>query len=345
MRRSRLPLLIAAGVLLPHSAWSDSDKAAGSAVVLHQSIMDGLQQKSLDLRKPEAVLAAVFATLPAEVRVLPTENYSYWKLWTGGRELRGNLRLASGLREKGILSFGYAEFNEFPDDDGPPPEISAARYFDAKDGVTVTCPDAFTAAVTFQEKTVTFHLHRLPQLPPPATQLGSDERFIQRICDESGFQFYLLFNTKENCFLWTLAGDDDAPDHFSPLGTDCVLARRSGFIFWIDRERGSRKVLAGVRQASVDRNDWFDGPFDQLADNYADQSNIRHYIELALPACRGRVDKWGYFTDGGDRPNRVALNHYGTWSTIVDARRWMTRVRASKDPRLFISSRGTLDSK
>ena len=112
--------------------------------------------------------------------------------------------------------------------------------------------------------------------------------------------------------------------------------------FWIDRAHGGRKVLAAVRQASVERNDWFDGPFDQLADNYADQTNIRHYIEEALPDCRGRIDKWGYFTDEGDRPNRVALNNYGTWVTTADAVKFFGRALKSGDVRQFIS-RGRTD--
>jgi len=309
-------------------------------LVLQNNVTNGLRIHSIDLKNPAVVFAAVFAQLPDEVLVLPTENYCYWQLYCDGREIRGNLRLASGLREKGILSLGYAEFDEFPGDGGPEPEVSEAKYFDKADGVEVTCPDPFTAKVSYRGKSVTFRLHRLEQSPPRKYQLPPDERFLERTYDESGFQFHLLYNKEKKYFLWVLDEEVRAPDHFETVADDFLLGRRSGFVFWIDRANGARKVLAAVRQASVARNDWFDGPFDQLADNYAEQTNIRHYIEEACPECRGRIDKWGYFTDEGDRPNRVALNSYGTWSTVTDVVAFVERGQKSGDLRRYIAGVG-----
>ena len=41
---------------------------------------------------------------------------------------------------------------------------------------------------------------------------------------------------------------------------------------------GGRKILAAIRGQSAVRNDYYDGPFDQLADNYVDEIPISEYI-------------------------------------------------------------------
>jgi hypothetical protein len=323
--------------LLPTSLPSPAgDKPA---LTLQQTVLEGLKTTGLDLKDPVAVFATVFAQLPGDVKVYPTENYYYWQLYCEGREIRGNIRLPSGQREKGILCLGYSEFDEFPADEGPEPEISNAKYFSRKDGVEVTCPDAFTSVVKYRDKSVTFHFHQLPQLPPKMFPLAPDEVFVERTCDESGFQFFLLFNTTGKYFLWILNEEVPVPDHFQPLAENALLGRRSGFLFWIDTARGGRKMLAAVREDSVARNDYFDGPFDQLADNYADQANVRKYIEEAIPSCRNHVDKWGYFTDHR-APKRVALNSYGNWHFVTEAVEFLEKARKSGDIRKFISEAG-----
>src|SRR5262245_7942300 len=79
------------------------------ALVLQETLSRGLGVRGVNLQDPGEVFAVVFDQLPAEVKVMPTENYFYWQLFCDGREIRGNIRLPSGQREKGILSFGYAE--------------------------------------------------------------------------------------------------------------------------------------------------------------------------------------------------------------------------------------------
>jgi hypothetical protein len=329
-------LIVPAAVSLATSLRS----AAGSpALVLQQTITEGLKAGGLDLKDPVAVFGTVFAQLPAEVTVYPTENYYYWQLYCNGREIRGNIRLPSGQREKGILCLGYAEFDEFPAAGGPEREILASKYFSREDGVDITCPDGFTSIVKYKRKSVTFHFHRIPQLPPKRFALPADEVFVERTCDESGFQFFLLYNTASKYFLWVLNEEVPVPDHFHPLADGVLLGRRSGFVFWTDKTNGSRKVLAAVREESVDRNDSFDGPFDQLADNYADQTGIRKYIELALPSCKDRIDKWGYFTDAPE-PKRVALNNYGTWHSVSEVLEFMDEAQRFGDIRKFISKSG-----
>ena len=165
------------------------------------------------------------------------------------------------------------------------------------------------------------------------------KRFIQRTFDESGYQFYLLFNERADYFFWVLNEEGPVPDEFDAAGDDLLFGRRSGFAFWIDRERGNRKVLAGVRQLNIRRNDYYDGPFDQLADNYADETQVAAYMQRAYPDLRGRIDKYGYYTDR-ERPLRVALSTYFVCAAQSEMLSFIERLRPEDDPLSYISRGG-----
>lgn len=263
--------------------------------------------------------ASLFADLPQEVEVLPTEHYFYWKRNVEGKPLHGNLRFANGLREQGILSFGYAG-------DG----ISDSQYFTATEGVTLTCPDDFTVHVAFNGKTVRFHLHQLPQTPPTFPLLA-EERFVERTHDESGLQFYLIYQTTGNFFLWML--DPTTPGEPKELGPDAWIDKTTGFVFWHDQ---GRHILVGVAAASIRANDYFDGPFDQLADNYALASGRQALLEKAVPECAGRIDAWGNYRDT-PKPRRVALVPYCQYESTVEALEFLKAALATDHRYEYIS--------
>lgn len=304
----------------------------GPHLELHQTQVEALQSPGPDLRNSDAVFAWVFRHLPDEVTVLPTENYYYWKLTSQGREIRGNFRPASGLREKGILSFAYAEWMEFPDETLAASQLSIARRFTAADGVTVTCPDPLTCDISSEGKTVRFHFQALPQTPPAPGVLGPEEKFVSRTFDESGFPFFLCYQPASKSFFWILNEESPTPETFTDLAPDIHLGRRTGFVFWTDRAHSQRKILTAVRQASIARNDYFDGPFDQLADNYAAQVPLRKYVEDAFPSLKNQIDLHGYFLTGPDVGNRVALTSYYFYSTPADALAFTQKAAASADP-------------
>jgi len=176
----------------------------------NQSVIDGLTAPSLNLEDPNAVFFHVFAGLPEEVVVYPSENYYYFVLYAGGRQVWGNIRLAADSRDEGLLSFGYFEFIEFPTRPGT--GINGAKMFSKADGVDVEKIDKFTYLVRAEDKEVIFHLHQIAQTPPSLFTLGEDEVFIERTLDESGYQFFLLFNERENYFFWVLNEEAPLPD-------------------------------------------------------------------------------------------------------------------------------------
>lgn len=262
---------------------SEANPAAAN-LLFNEEIIEGLSDDAVDVEDVDAVFWRVFSGLPDEVTVYPSENYYYFILFSDNMQIGGNIRLPSGRRERGVLSFGYSEFIEFASRSGT--GVSRSKFYTKADGVDIEEIDPFTYLVQYDGKAVTFHFHQLSQEPPQSFSLGPDEVYIMRTFDESGYQFFLLYNEKENYFFWVLNEEEKVPDILVELEDDLLLGKRSGFAFWVDEAHDDRKVLMAIRRLSVTRNDYFDGPFDQLADNYADETNVAEYRWLSgLKVC------------------------------------------------------------
>ena len=290
------------------------------ALSTNETSMAGWMSDHPDPNSPTEVFGAVFAALPPEVTVHPSENYWYWQLATDGRTLHGNIRLAAGRREKGELSFAYSECLASPTEAIQP--LARTLWLGPGDGLSMTCPSPLSCRVTWKSKSVLFHFLALEQTTPPGLAFRNGESFVQRTCDESGLRFILVCNRTRKAFAWILDPSFPQPEHFSPLSTSLAIGRRTGFVFWTDPEAGNRKVLAAVASSAVTRNEWNDGPFDQLADNYADQTGIRSFIELVMPSTKGRIDRFGNFTDRSEAA-RVAIVPYGTYHSPDDVGTWL----------------------
>lgn len=301
--------------------------------------MEGLGHRNLEVKDAGEVFAAVFAQLPEEVRVWPTENYYYWQMAAGGRSLQGNFRLSVEGRARGELAFGYGEPTEFLGDEERAERVAGARTFGAADGVAVVEEDAFTYVVAYRGKSVVFHLNRLPQEGPGDFRLAPGDTLVQRTQDESGLRFFLLYNSSARHFFWVLDEAEPVPEHFRPLAPDVVIGRRTGFVFWKQEALGGRQVLASVRRASLQRNDYHDGPFDQLADNFVRGDGLRPFLEEAMPWLRGRVDPWGNIS-GGPAPRRVALTVHGTHDSPAEAVALIAAAKQMPDPVAHLSRGG-----
>lgn len=303
----------------------------------NQSWLEGFNTDGPDLENVDEVFWYIYSRLPDEVRVYPTENYYYFKLHIGGKTLAGNFRLPAGRRDNGVLSFAYFEYEEFPPLGTS--RFSRAKYFTEADGLRIEKIDDLTYNTVFKGKTVTFNFLRLPQEPPALFTLADDEVFVERTFDESGYEFFLLFNETRDYFLWVLNEENGVSDDLVHLTEELVVGKRSGFAFWIDAAHDDRMVLISIRRLSVSRNDYYDGPFDQLADNYADEVDIQSYIVRAIPGLEGRIDRFGYYTDT-ERPVRVALSNYGTYSTNGELFSFLETAKTWDDPFYFISRGG-----
>ncbi|MEO8426978.1 MAG: hypothetical protein ABI651_07700, partial [Verrucomicrobiota bacterium] len=177
-----------------------SNPEVKSYLLLHQGMNQGYTSEEVDPEDIDAYFWHVFSRLPEEVTVYPSENYYYFVDCIRGMQIWGNIRLPAGRRERGILSFAYAEFVEFPT--GSDPSLSRAKYFTEADALTIEEIDKFTYVVKFNRRSVRFRLHKISQEPPKLFSLRPDELFVERTFDESGIQFFLLFNTNRNYFSW-----------------------------------------------------------------------------------------------------------------------------------------------
>ena len=323
----------------PAVASTSGGGAPSTYLAFNQHWLEGLAQNELDLDDVDAVFWHIFSRLEDDVIVYPSENYYYFLLYTNQKQLQGNIRLPAGRRENGVLSFAYTEFRESPF--VLQPRAGRSKFFTDADGVKITELDRFTWNVRYKGKDVRFHLNQLSQEPPKLFSLAEDEVFIERTFDESGYQFFLVFGDRDDYFLWILNEEEPIADTLQPLGDGLLVGRRSGFAFLIDEAHDNRKILIAIRGQNATRNDYFDGPFDQLADNYVDEVGIAEYMVKASPSLRGRIDKYGYFTDRA-RSSRVAISPYWVYYTEPSLMSYVANARASEDLYLYIATKGAM---
>jgi hypothetical protein len=297
-------LMVAALIAIgPTASRAETAAKPAGTVSYNQKFIEGLYSK-LNLNNEMAVFAHVFASLPDKVVVYPTENYFYWHFNANGRAIWGNFRLDAGDRDQGVLHLGYFEYDEngkFQDYDGWEKTITA------NDGVTVKKVARLTYTVAYKGKTVTFELNDIGMAPPKKAKLRADEVFVGPVFDESGVKFFLLFNKTENHFIYVLNEDGAPSETYKPFGKRVVVGRRTGFAYYLDIAN-TRKVLVAVNGKNAERNNYYDGPFDQLPDNYVDQTNIAKYLQLAYPYVKGKINKFGVLTK--EESSRVPVGAY-----------------------------------
>lgn len=281
-------------------------------VVFHQKFIEGKNQAAVNsdvnIADIDEVFWFVFSNLDRNIIIYPSSNYYYFKFVSGGKEYRGNIGFSPTDRNSGFLNFVYYEFTAPVSQNK---SIKARKYGPA-DGVFIRQAGNGQYLVTYRAKSVIFGLYPLKQNPPRMFTLKEGESFVERTFDESGYQFFLIFNTAGNYFMWVLNEEQRPPDTLE-IYANLTVGKKSGFVFYKD---GARKILVGIKAGNMEENNYYDGPHDQLADNYAEESRVSDYIQLAYPRTRGKIDKYGWFTDG--QPVRFALAPYYLYSSLQE---------------------------
>src|SRR3954447_5221466 len=259
-----------------------------------------------------SVFGYVISQLPERVKVYPTENYYYFGFLHDGIRYAGNIRLDASNRDDGKVIFAYFEDTSLWYEDAP---VKHA-ILDASQGVTVEKVEPLVYRVTYEGKSVVFALNDLRNVQPPAGALGGHEKFIGPIFDESAVPFYLVFNTRLKIFHYVLNETDKVPDSFfSPKGKDRILVgKRTGFAFYKDH-RLNRKILIGAFDGNMRANNYFDGPFDQLPDNFIEGEALRDAILDVRPQLKGEIDRFGASPDGSIRFN---IGPYVPYNELTD---------------------------
>lgn len=246
----------------------------------------------------QEMLQFVLKNLPDRVKIYPTENYYYFSFYSGGVRYAGNIRLDASDRDKGRLHFAYfIDSVEWKDDQ----KVNYA-VMDSAEGVNVEKIERFLYRVTAGGRSVLFELNDLSAVRPPEGALDHDERFIGPVFDESGIRFFLVYNTKLKLFHYILDETVPVPDELHRIkSTDRILlGTRTGFAYYRDLKR-ERKILIGVYEGNTLANNYFDGPFDQLPDNFIEGDDLLKAILEVAPNLKGTIDRFGGSFDGSER--------------------------------------------
>jgi hypothetical protein len=252
----------------------------------------------LDTNAPDEVFARILAELPSKVKVYPTENYYYFEFIENGISWSGNFRFGVEDRDKGYVHFTYyPTFTMWRRD-----QVNYYKKFGEADGVTVNRIAPLNYRVEFKQVLVEFELNDLAEIVPPAGRLSADETFIGPVFDESGLQFHLVYNRALKLFHYILDESQPVPDDFSvsDVSPRITIGKRTGFAFYQDKNI-DRRILIGVYADNSSVNNWLDGPFDQLPDNFIKDDTLRNALVEMVPELAGRIDRYGAWDDGESR--------------------------------------------
>jgi hypothetical protein len=322
MKKSILFILAVACAITFLSLYSGpgaGDMKSRFFVYLNENKLEELSQK-IDLYDVNKVFGLVFSGLNDQVDVYPTENYYYFTFHANGKEIWGNIRLAREMRDMGYLSFAYWEFDNFPQQMDDPNFFTVSEKLGPEHGVNIVRTSPFDYLVEYEGKKVNFKLNQLEQKLPDSIKLRKGEKFMMHTFDESGLRFYLLFNDKSDDFIFVLDEEEGLREEFINLEENYLYGKRTQFVFYDDKEN-NRKILIAVFAENIKRNNYYDGPFDQLADNYiTEATGLKDCIDKAYPYARGRVNDFGEFLDpyGKTTDIRIALTPYYNYYSMED---------------------------
>jgi len=268
----------------------------------------------LDINNTKAVFSYAFNSLPPDVRVYPTENYYYFSFYHAGIKFAGNMRLDAFDRDRGILHFAY--FNAFTRWNEE--VISQYKQLSKDDGVDIKQLGKLTYRVTFNGKSTIFHLNDLSDVKPPKGLVNEWEEYIGPVYDESGMQFYLTYNKNSKLFHYILNQSTTVPDQFSLARSadDIQIGGRTGFAFFKDKFL-DRLILIGVYEGNSMVNNYFDGPFDQLPDNFIKGDQLQKALVDESPELAGQIDRFGNTDQGKSRVLVAPYMYFSHESELV----------------------------
>lgn len=307
---SLLVVFILAGVLAVYAGHSSNSDAVhpDTGLITNETFIKNIYTE-VDMKNPKDVFRYVYMQLDDEVTIFPSENIYYVKFALFGKVHYATITMYVDDREQGILGFGYVNREEHKSRQKHFPMQGGSHDFAKKDGLIMKKIDEFTYSTTYLGKTVVFHLFNDGVNPPKKAKLRPDEEFVGPTFDESGLRFFLVFNKTVNRLYWVLNEDGFVPETFYQYSDNVVVGDRTEFAFYDDKEN-NRKIMVGVEGENVLQNNWYDGPFDQLPDNFVKvgQLEVQKYLERHYPYYKGAIDKYGHFKSR--KGSRIAVAPY-----------------------------------
>ena len=304
--RRLMALALLAGLVPAAQAAAAQDEELPRLRTNEQYVEEAARPTQLAVDDPMAVFAFVFDSLPDRVKVYPTENYYYFTFINAGIPYAGNIRIEPHERDVAVHLAYYEDTSEWR-------EETDLKHIvlDASRGVTLEKVER-----SFNGKQVDFALNDLSAVKPPPGSIAADEKFIGPIFDESGIRFFLVYNSNLKLFHYVLDETIKVADQFFPSErTDRILiGKRTGFAFYRDH-RLDRKIMIGAYEGNMRLNNYFDGPFDQLPDNFIEGEVLRDAILQVEPDLKGQIDRFGSSPDG---EVRFMISPYLPYKKIAD---------------------------
>jgi hypothetical protein len=299
-----------AAVLAAAFLASQGSPAGAAKLTLHTNqdmIEELLAPNDLDVSNPNSVFEAVFDALASKVTVYPTESYYYFTFPYKGIIYAGNIRFDAWDQFDGKVHFAY--FPEYAYWRKPTDPLY--KKLGPDDGVEVKKIDKFHYTIAFKGKTVEFELPDLSKIKPAPGQVRDDETYIGPIWDESGVQFFLVFNKTAKTFLYLL-NDNPKMDQYQPssISPALTIGMRTSFAFIKDKF-ADRQILMGDFFGNTQLNNYYDGPFDQLPDNFVEGDALLDALLQIEPEMKGHVDRYGSQPSGEERFAITTYKFYG----------------------------------
>lgn len=241
----------------------------------------------------ETVFDYVFSQIPPYAVVYPTELYYYYKI--PALNLSGNLRLVDIVDG----SFSFAYFNTENQ------SISEVKELNSKDGLVIKHLPFNHVKISYKNKAVIFNLPEIETKKPEKLPLNDDEEFVSSMRDESNTKLFIVFNNKTKSFYYVLNELEGESNELKKIGDELFINERTQYAFYFDKD-WNRKILVGVGVDNIWKNNYFDGPFDQVPPYL----QLREKIYKAYPYTQylNGVDEHGNFIDW--EGSRVAISSY-----------------------------------
>jgi hypothetical protein len=147
----------------------------------------------------------------------------------------------------------------------------------------------------FQGTTVRFFLNKVDQTADKDI-LGNGDEFVGRLFDDSGVMFDLVYNKSQKAFYFVLDTKTHVNEAFVKFRDNVYVGTRTGFVYF-DDIAAHRYILIAVNAEEVHNNSPYDGPFDQLPENYYKQIYFWRYVYDAFPDLVGKLTDGGVYRD------------------------------------------------
>jgi hypothetical protein len=273
-----------------------SPAAWGAAFESHADFLQSLSQNfTPDINNVDKTLVAVMQHLPHEVQIFTTEQYSYFTFTHEGVEYQGNIRIEDKGNPRVFFTYFPRGATWLPDPAG------YDKIYEGNSILKIEKTEPFSYRLTVAGIDRIFKQIDVSKENPPAKLLKIDEVFLGQVHDDSGVWFFLVFDKKAKTALYLLNEKHGPVDILVPARNSVdnkwvrlFIGQRTGYVYWQEIEP-ERKRLVGVYLDNIERNNYFDGPFDQLPDSYSGPMTIKQVFQQVKPNQAKNMDEHGNF--------------------------------------------------